>query len=1330
MPIRIACPNCESSFNVPENVRGKKVRCPECQDPFVAEPARKTTLGSAAKQSPTGNGKKTSLARDTRTGITDRVKAPPVRNRKDNAKSNSSSRESSGRNVKKGFPWLLVGGLLASVMVGVVGIGAVGGVLWYTGVVGGAKDVPLAQAKPNAVADEPKKDEPNKEPQKTQKDDPVRAGNEKVNPPIDKAPPVERIAQAPPIPQGPPVAIPEGEVPAVMGRDTVKKVKKAAVYIKVTDATGQVGEGSGFFGLEPGVVVTNAHVVGMLAAKSKSPKKVEVVVYSGTPEEFKLDAMVLGADRDNDLAILRLQGDLSKIPSSLPVEADCSLTEVQRVYIFGFPFGSGLGKEITVSESSVSSFRKDSDGALFQIQVNGGMHPGNSGGPVVDGRGVVVGVSVAGIKGTQVNYAVPAEKIHGMLHGRVQEIMLGEAYNHDKTVKLPLKIACLDPLQRVRDLTVDIWTGPSGPARRTSLKAPQQLPGDSPKSSTTLTYQQGLAVHELVVPTMTLPPGHVYWIQPRLTTHAGLQQWASTSTFDPAGIAPLNRVAANLTFSTATSERSLNMHGKFEFQLLKGKDKPIIESDDLKFQILEEMTNDPKGAALRVAMGKGEFSSSNQGQTKPRQAEAQNLVKRKIFNYQTNPTGRLEVFGFPQFRPTQPPINPRSKIRPPPPPVISLEKEIMYIEAEDMASMFNTTYQLSSMSVPNRQVQPLEVWDAKIAILVGTGKKKTTLDLVLKYTFEGIRSVNGKTEGLVTIAGEVEKRNAGRDDSRRPKSRVVGQGSFDVAAGFFTKLKVAIRNDIDVEGMAISQVLEANLTRVAGNIYKIGPLPPRTPAPDPNNPNPNPGQTNPGPTPIAGGGADPQFRDDAPGGALLIGFEIGLGKFGAGDVIKAVRPIYRNAANQEIMGRQYGTQLDRVVTVKAKPGYAVGTMIVRAGLFLDGMSLVFMRVDNGKLNPADSYPSNQVGGLGGNPNTFGGSGAPIIGIVGKTRPNECSGLGLVLGNVNPGGTVSNPGVPGGNPNPVIVSNPSGIAITMPANSLCYNPKTNHLYVTMKAEPKFVALDPATGKVVWSVAVAGTPNQIALAQDGKTAWIGFLNASAIQKIDLDKRQALDAKPLPGDPRNKGALVESMQILPGNSDSVAVALKRGGSPRHGGVVILDNGVPRPNKTRDHTGANTIVTTENPAILFGYNNETTEFGLRRFVVEASGIREDAVFKEPIKGFYAQIKYAAGKIISGTGQVVDAKEMKGVGTIIGGELDVAGNRIVVLGGQQSLQVHVYELNSLTLKETVNLPPTARNDRPPHPAHRGGCQYVACIGTTSVAVLLGDKIHLMQVRP
>src|SRR6476660_6738562 len=96
------------------------------------------------------------------------------------------------------------------------------------------------------------------------------------------------------------------ELPAAITPNAVKTVKRATVYLKVTGVAGQVGEGSGFFAMEPGVVVTNAHVLGMLAASAKPPAKIDVTIYSGQAEEKQTTAKLLGVDRTADLAVLRV----------------------------------------------------------------------------------------------------------------------------------------------------------------------------------------------------------------------------------------------------------------------------------------------------------------------------------------------------------------------------------------------------------------------------------------------------------------------------------------------------------------------------------------------------------------------------------------------------------------------------------------------------------------------------------------------------------------------------------------------------------------------------------------------------------------------------------------------------------------------------------------------------------------------------------------------------------------------------------------------------------------------------------------------------------------
>src|SRR6185369_15191548 len=106
---------------------------------------------------------------------------------------------------------------------------------------------------------------------------------------------------------------------------------------------------------------------------------------------------ILGVDRASDLAVLDLDSRTQGLPEPLAVRsAGGHLSELDDVWVFGFPLGENLGKEITIRPSSISSLRKNKSGQLDKIQVNGGMDPGNSGGPVVDARGHVIGVAVSG----------------------------------------------------------------------------------------------------------------------------------------------------------------------------------------------------------------------------------------------------------------------------------------------------------------------------------------------------------------------------------------------------------------------------------------------------------------------------------------------------------------------------------------------------------------------------------------------------------------------------------------------------------------------------------------------------------------------------------------------------------------------------------------------------------------------------------------------------------------------------------------------------------------------------------------------------------------------
>ncbi|HEY2366934.1 MAG TPA: trypsin-like peptidase domain-containing protein [Polyangiaceae bacterium] len=204
---------------------------------------------------------------------------------------------------------------------------------------------------------------------------------------------------------------------AVVG--AVDKVGPSVVSLSVgrRGRWGQ-GAGSGVVIAPDGFVLTNAHVV-------DGAGRVEITLHDGKTVE----ARAVGGDRSTDLAVVRI------IASDLPHVRIGGERELQRGQLI-VAIGNPLGFESTVSAGVVSATGRSlrgSDGRLVEnlVQHTAPLNPGNSGGPLVDFRGHLVGVNTAIIAFAQgMSFAIPSETVSWVVpkllaDGKVRRAYLG-----------------------------------------------------------------------------------------------------------------------------------------------------------------------------------------------------------------------------------------------------------------------------------------------------------------------------------------------------------------------------------------------------------------------------------------------------------------------------------------------------------------------------------------------------------------------------------------------------------------------------------------------------------------------------------------------------------------------------------------------------------------------------------------------------------------------------------------------------------------------------------------------------------------------------------------
>jgi len=202
----------------------------------------------------------------------------------------------------------------------------------------------------------------------------------------------------------------------------IESIKNAVVRIDLVQQkagkTALAGTGSGFVFSSDGYLFTNAHVIAR-------PGKIKVTLLDGS----EMEAEVVGKDEDTDIAILKIYGNGYSV-------ASLGDSSELRIGQFLVAIGNPLGYQHSVSTgvlSGVGRTLRTANGRLIEnvLQTDAALNPGNSGGPLIDTAGQVVGINTAIIGGAQglsfaidINTAKEVAK-HLIRDGKVKKAYLG-----------------------------------------------------------------------------------------------------------------------------------------------------------------------------------------------------------------------------------------------------------------------------------------------------------------------------------------------------------------------------------------------------------------------------------------------------------------------------------------------------------------------------------------------------------------------------------------------------------------------------------------------------------------------------------------------------------------------------------------------------------------------------------------------------------------------------------------------------------------------------------------------------------------------------------------
>ncbi len=230
-------------------------------------------------------------------------------------------------------------------------------------------------------------------------------------------------------------------------RSIVRKSELISTYSRIfplesdiinsPEASNSIGtQGTAFAISREGYIVTNYHVI-------QDAKTINIRGINGDYHK-SYNAHVEVSDKNNDLVILKIDGitinDLEEIPFAIKQSA----SEVgENIYVLGYPLTATMGEEIKLTDGIISS-KSGFQGDITSYQMTAPIQPGNSGAPLFDENGNIIGiVSAKHLETENVGYAIKTSYLFNLLDAtsiqiseQKNNILVGESLsNQVKLIK-------------------------------------------------------------------------------------------------------------------------------------------------------------------------------------------------------------------------------------------------------------------------------------------------------------------------------------------------------------------------------------------------------------------------------------------------------------------------------------------------------------------------------------------------------------------------------------------------------------------------------------------------------------------------------------------------------------------------------------------------------------------------------------------------------------------------------------------------------------------------------------------------------------------------------